>query len=68
MAENTRAGQSVGRAVRAVDGNGDKRTYRLVAADGDAAPDVSKFDINESTGQILTKEPLNHEVYGLRLR
>ena len=61
VAENTRAGQSVGRAVRAVDGNGDKRTYRLVAADGDAAPDVSNFDINESNGQILTKEPLNHE-------
>ena len=59
--ENTRAGQSVGRAVRAVDGNGDVRTYRLVAAGGADAPDVNKFDINESTGQILTKEPLNHE-------
>ena len=22
---------------------------------------VAKFDINESTGQILTKDPLNHE-------
>ena len=22
---------------------------------------MAKFDINESTGQILTKEPLNHE-------
>ena len=32
VAENTRAGQSVGRAVGAVDGNGDRRTYRLVAA------------------------------------
>ena len=61
VAENTRAGQSVGRAVGAVDGNGDRRTYRLVAADGDAAPDVNNFDINTSTGQILTKEPLNHE-------
>ena len=59
--ENTRAGQSVGRAVRAVDGNGDGRTYRLIAADRDAAPDVNNFDINTSTGQILTKEPLNHE-------
>ena len=60
VAENTRPGQSVGRAVRAVDGNGDTRTYRLAAADA-AADDVGKFDINESTGQILTKEPLNHE-------
>ena len=59
VAENTRAGQSVGRAVRAVDGNGDGRTYRLVAADVDAH--VDKFTINESTGQILTEESLNHE-------
>ena len=59
VAENTRAGQSVGRAVRAVDGNGDARTYRLVTAD--VAAHVELFDINESTGQILTKGPLNHE-------
>ena len=64
VAENTRAGQSVGRPVRAVDGNGDKRTYRLVAETAGDAPSeaaVAKFDINESTGQILTKDPLNHE-------
>ena len=61
VAENTRAGQSVGRAVRAVDGNGDRRTYRLAAADAPNAEDLSKFAINESTGQILTKDPLNHE-------
>ena len=64
VAENTRAGQSVGRAVGAVDGNGDKRTYRLVAetANDDASEAaVAKFDINESTGQILTKDSLNHE-------
>ena len=64
MAENTRAGQSVGRAIRAVDGNGDKRTYRLVAETAnDTASEaaVAKFDINQSTGQILTKDPLNHE-------
>ncbi len=60
VAENTRAGQSVGRAVRAVDGNGDTRTYRLVAVT--ASPThVNNFDINTSTGQILTKAPLNHE-------
>ena len=59
VAENTRSGQSVGRAVRAVDGNGDTRTYRLVTAT--EAAHVAKFDINESSGQILTKDPLNHE-------
>ena len=61
VAENTRAGQSVGRAVAASDGNGDKRTYRLAAAADPNAAHVNNFDINESTGQILTKEPLNLE-------
>ena len=61
VAENTRAGQSVGRAVGASDGNGDKRTYKLAAADSPNQAHVNKFDINESTGQILTKDPLNHE-------
>ena len=63
VAENTRPGQSVGRAVRAVDGNGDRRTYRLVAetADMDSEAVAAKFKINESSGQILTKASLNHE-------
>ena len=61
VAENTREGQSVGSAVRAVDGNGDRRTYRLVAAPSPNATDVDKFGITATTGQILTKEPLNHE-------
>ncbi len=61
VAENTREGQSVGRAVRAVDGNGDRRTYRLVAAPIPNEAHVDNFTINETTGQILTKDPLNHE-------
>ena len=61
VAENTRPGQSIGRAVGAVDGNGDTRTYRLVAAPAPNAEHVNNFDINAATGQILTKEPLNHE-------
>ena len=46
------------------DGDGDARTYKLVAVTpGDDASEaqVAKFEINESTGQILTKESLNHE-------
>ena len=58
--ENTRAGQPVGRAVRAEDGDGHSRTYRLAAASGDET-DVDKFDIDKSSGQIRTKSPLNHE-------
>ena len=56
--ENTRTGQSVGAAVSANDR--DKLTYELIA-DPATPTDVDKFDINESTGQILTKDPLNHE-------
>ena len=57
--ENTRAGQPVGGPVRARDR--DTLTYKLVAADVPNADDFNKFDINESTGQILTKDALNHE-------
>ena len=64
--ENTQPGRPVGRAVVADDGDGDRRTYKLVAATpgGDANANeaaAAKFDINENTGQILTKERLNHE-------
>ena len=56
--ENTRAGQPVGGSVRARDR--DPLTYKLVeAALNDT--DFDKFDINESTGQIQTKDSLNHE-------
>ena len=56
--ENTRTGQSVGAPVSANDR--DKLTYELIE-DPDNPDDVDKFAINESTGQILTKAPLNHE-------
>ena len=51
--ENTRSGQPVGGPVRARDR--DTLTYKLVeAAQNDT--DFNKFDINESTGQIQTKD------------
>ena len=61
--ENTRAGQSIGRAIRADDGDGDKRTFRLVESENTdtARAQVAKFDIDESSGQIRTKAALNHE-------
>ena len=58
--ENTGSGQAVGTAVRARNPGG-SLTYKLVAADAPNRDDLNKFDINESTGQILTKEPLNTE-------
>ena len=59
MNENTRPGQSVGSAIRARDR--DSLTYKRVDAGGDHEGDAAKFDINKSTGQILTKASLNHE-------
>ena len=62
--ENTQSGRPVGLPVAADDGDGDARSYKMVAVTpGDAASDaaVAKFDINGSTGQIMTKDPLNHE-------
>ena len=64
MNENTSSGRPVGRAVLADDGDGDKRTYKLVAAtpnDDASEAAAAKFDINPSTGQILTKDLLNTE-------
>ena len=58
--ENTRPGQPVGRAVRAEDGDGDKRTYKLATVSGSQG-DVANFEIDEASGQIRTKSLLNHE-------
>ena len=59
--ENTRPGQPVGRAVRAEDGDGHSRTYRLAAAGSPNQDHFNMFDIDKSSGQIRTKSPLNHE-------
>ena len=58
--ENTPSGRPVGGAVRAEDGDGHPRTYKLVAVSR-SETDVDKFDIDDSSGQIRTKDPLNHE-------
>ena len=62
--EDTSSGRHVGRPVRAEDGDGHPRTYKLAPETPDDAASeaaVAKFDINKSTGQILTKDPLNTE-------
>ena len=62
--ENTDSSRPIGRAVVADDGDGDKRTYKLVPADANDAASVAvagKFDINEDSGQILTEASLTHE-------
>ena len=53
--ENTLAGRDVGAPVAARDDDNDSLTYAL---SGTAA---SFFDIVEQTGQLQTREPLNHE-------
>ena len=55
VAENTPAGQRVGEPVTASDDEGDTLTYSL------GGTDAGHFDIDDSMGQIKTKEPLNFE-------
>ena len=54
VAENTPPGQKIGEPFTATDIDGDQLTYRL---DDPGSP----FDIEPTTGQLLTKAPLNHE-------
>ena len=66
--ENPRVGQTVGR-VFADDEDNDTLTYKLVAEDfskNQAQEDVSKFTINETTGEIRTKAGVtyNYEEIG----
>ena len=55
VAENTPSGQRVGAALTAMDANSTTLNYSLAGAH------ASLFDIEGSTGQIKTKEPLNTE-------
>ncbi len=55
VAENTPAGRNIGARVAATD-RGDVLTYSL-----DASTVAAAFDINRATGQLTTKEALNHE-------
>ena len=54
--ENTPAGMAIGNPLVATDENGDVLTYTLV--DGNNA---DSFDINQATGQLLTKAALDEE-------
>ena len=51
--ENTRAGTSLGAAVRATDANNDRLTYSIPASDD--------FEIVSATGQLRTRRMLDHE-------
>ena len=55
VAENTETGTNIGEAVTATDPNDDTLTYTLGGTDSRA------FDIDASTGQLQTKEPLDYE-------
>ena len=55
VAENTDSGQNVGAPVAASDPESDTLDYTL------SGRDARSFDINSSTGQILTKAALNYE-------
>ena len=51
--ENTRAGSSLGAAVRATDANNDRLTYSI--------PPSADFEIDVSSGQLRTNAELDHE-------
>ena len=53
--ENTPAGQNVGSAVRATDSDSTTLVYSLEGRDADS------FDIERTSGQIITKAALNYE-------
>ena len=55
VAENTGAGENVGAPVTATDANSDTLTYKL------SGVDAPSFSIVDSSGQIQTKAPLDHE-------
>ena len=55
IAENTDAGSNIGAPVSATDVDGDDLTYSLGGTDADS------FDIDTSTGQLLTLEELDFE-------
>ena len=53
--ENTVSNTNIGSPVRATDADNDKLTYTLEGTDH------GSFDIDESSGQLKTKSPLDHE-------
>ena len=55
VAENTEAGKSIGDALTASDADGDLLVHML---DGD---DADAFDIDRTTGQVMTKAALDYE-------
>ena len=55
IAENTDADQHVGSPVQATDTDDDTLTYSL------GGSDAGSFDIDQATGQLQTKAPLDHE-------
>lgn len=55
IAENTQAGVNIGVPISATDLDGDTLTYSL------GGTDANSFDIDTSTGQLLTKDELDFE-------
>ena len=55
IAENTRANRDIGAPVAATDPERDRLVYSLTG------PDADTFNINTSSGQLRTKEPLDFE-------
>ena len=55
VGENTPAGRNIGAPVAATDANSDQLTYSI------SGTDAVLFDVISRTGQLQTREPLDHE-------
>ena len=53
--ENTPSGEDVGKPIPADDPDNDDLTYSLVG------PDAGDFDVEDDSGQLLTRSPLDFE-------
>ena len=53
--ENTAAGQNIGTPIAATDADNDTRTYSI------SGEDAANFEVVATSGQLRTKEPLDHE-------
>ncbi len=53
--ENTAAGQNIGTPIAATDADNEARTYSI------SGEDAANFEVVATSGQLRTKEPLDHE-------
>ena len=64
MPENTPPGVNIGNPISATDADEDDLEYGNTLTYSLQGTDAASFDIDPSTGQLITKAPLDHEATG----